>query len=243
MGYMIRTFDQHSVVQMIGELNLEVDPYVHFHKIRYAYILNEVARLLASEPLHDVLDVGPSFQTLLMRQAFPTLQISSLGTNHTANHLREGESHWNIDLNFTEQFDHSKLGKQFDLLVFAEVIEHLFTKPEIVLSFLRTLLKPQGILLLQTPNAVAIDKRIKILGGKNPYQLIDESRRNHYREYTRRELRGILLEAGFEITKMETQNYFSPDRTAGQKIFQRASPLIPRGWRDGISVICRKTNT
>ncbi|MDP9149663.1 MAG: hypothetical protein M3O36_06955 [Myxococcota bacterium] len=52
--------------------------------------------------------------------------------------------------------------------MFAEVLEHLHTAPELVLAFLRRLLLPQGLLILQTPNAASLSKRIKTGdGGKS----------------------------------------------------------------------------
>jgi hypothetical protein len=54
-------------------------------------------------------------------------------------------------------------------IVFAEVIEHLFTAPELVLAYLHELLVPRGQLLLQTPNAASLRKRLKLALGRNPF--------------------------------------------------------------------------
>ena len=66
----------------------------------------------------------------------------------------------------------------YDVIVFAEVIEHLYTAPELVLPYLRELLVLGGVLLLQTPNAVSLRKRAKLLLGVNPFERIRTERDN-----------------------------------------------------------------
>ena len=84
-------------------------------------------------------------------------------------------------------------------MVFAEVIEHLHTSPLHSLNFVRGLVAESGVVILQTPNAVSLPKRLKVLGGRNPYEQIraDPSNPGHFREYTLRELEGYARETGF----------------------------------------------
>ena len=79
---------------------------------------------------------------------------------------------------------------RYDLVVFAEVIEHLHTSPVHTLAFVRGLLADAGVLILQTPNAASLPKRLKLLAGRNPYELIraDGGNPGHFREYTLAEL-------------------------------------------------------
>jgi hypothetical protein len=92
----------------------------------------------------------------------------------------------------------------------AEVLEHLHTSPALVLGFLRSLLGDSGILVVQTPNAAALHKRVKLLLGRNPYTLISEDLSDplHFREYTMEGLDGYLSGAGFEIMRLRSDSYF-----------------------------------
>src|SRR5205823_6516869 len=92
---------------------------------------------------------------------------------------------------------------RYDVVVMAEVIEHLYTAPELVLGFLKTLVADNGLVIIQTPNAAALSKRLKLLFGRNPYELIrvDTTNPGHFREYTSRELIRIAEGAGFEVVR------------------------------------------
>jgi len=99
------------------------------------------------------------------------------------------------------------------LIVFSETIEHLYTSPQIVLAFLAKLLRPgpgAGI-LIQTPNAASFWKRVRLLLGHNPYELIRTDRQNpgHFREYTMRELEDYAMQAGFRVWFREHCSYWA----------------------------------
>ena len=59
----------------------------------------------------------------------------------------------------------------YELIIMAEVIEHLYTSPSLVPGLLQSLLRPGGLLIVQTPNALAIGRRFKMLLGRHPFEL------------------------------------------------------------------------
>lgn len=70
----------------------------------------------------------------------------------------------NVDqIGWTEQFD-----RLFDVVVAAELVEHLF-RPDLFFSSVREVLKPSGFLVLSTPNMLLWSHRIKLLLGKHGY--------------------------------------------------------------------------
>ena len=93
----------------------------------------------------------------------------------------------------------------YELIIMAEVIEHLYTSPSLVLGFLQSLLRPGGLLIVQTPNALAIGRRFKMLLGRPPFELIRENPYNpgHFREYTARELEKYGRQLGLVIVHSE----------------------------------------
>lgn len=84
----------------------------------------------------------------------------------------EGAQHVSFDLNDSQDPEHPPQVAPYDVVVMAEVIEHLYTAPTLVLTCVASWLVPGGRLVVQTPNAVALDKRVRLLCGRNPYESI-----------------------------------------------------------------------
>jgi SAM-dependent methyltransferase len=162
--------------------------------------------------------------------------------------------HYCFDLNETQYLEHWRTGLPlYDVVVFAEVLEHLYTAPELVLDFLCHLLRPGGLLILQTPNAVSLGKRIKFLFGANPFELIRRDRLNpgHFREYTLDELIQLLSAIGLSIAEKHRKYYFDtrfahhevgnerPMMVSGT-IRNAAYRLLPPSLREGITIVARK---
>jgi 2-polyprenyl-3-methyl-5-hydroxy-6-metoxy-1,4-benzoquinol methylase len=104
--------------------------------------------------------------------------------------------------------------------VLGEVIEHVYVAPSLVLPALRNLLKPGGAMLVTTPNAAALAKRVRLLLGQNPFEMPRETPENpgHFREYTAAEMRKLGREAGFasvEIRLADVYPTYLPVRLAG----------------------------
>ena len=135
--------------------------------------------------------------------------------------------------------------------MFSEVIEHLYTSPRLVLDFINHILNKNGLVIIQTPNAVVAHKRIQMLFGKNPYNLISENTGNpaHYREYTAAEITGYCHQAGFTIEKMTFENYFDYRYTnhsngvfSERKINRLVNILysiLPYSWRPGLCFVIK----
>ena len=123
-------------------------------------------------------------------------------------------SHVKFDLNNSQDIRHwPKVARPFDLIVFAETLEHLYTAPEYSLAFLGSLLTEKGILIVTTPNAAMIMKRlILLLKGKNPYEKIRLIAENpgHYREYTMKELVNIGAQCRLNSVYAEYINFYAP---------------------------------
>lgn len=86
----------------------------------------------------------------------------------------------------------------FDVVLLIDIIEHLHRSPRELLNYSISSLKPNGLLIVETPNTVALVKRLKVLFGKSNqvsanfiYWNIGEYR-SHIREYTQSELKQIL---------------------------------------------------
>ena len=88
-----------------------------------------------------------------------------------------------------------------DVVSCFECIEHLRATPRPLLDELRRVLKPDGVLLLTTPNLVGSRAMIRLLAGKNPQENTRYHREAAYgivhpKEYTMRELVALLDSRG-----------------------------------------------
>lgn len=95
----------------------------------------------------------------------------------------------------------------FDVVVCSEVIEHLFNPIE-ALEEIRRVLKPEGFLVLTTPNMAYILRRIALLFGKFPEEVkwartSNTNEWEHIRFFTLTSLIKVLESAGFSCIEIQ----------------------------------------
>lgn len=173
--------------------------YEQYHSRRFAYLMGAVDAVAG--PGSAILDIGRGPFTAMLSERYG--DVTTLGfACGSAGHIA-------YDLN-TAARQPIPTDRRFDVAVFAEVIEHLHTAPETVLSRLRDILLPGGHVILQTPNAADLMKRLKLLAGRNPYERIRQDAGNpgHFREYTRAELIALAGEAEYTVVSHSYGEYF-----------------------------------
>ncbi|MHC1772680.1 MAG: class I SAM-dependent methyltransferase [Flexilinea sp.] len=211
----------------------------------HAYATHDFRRFvytwgLAKDLNGSCLELGanPYFTTMLLRE-FTTLDL------HLANYfglLPNGEQSQNIRFNERDSqnnaavdlhFQHFNVEKdtfpysdnQFDLVIFAEIIEHLLNDPCIVLREISRVLKPEGHLILTTPNVARLENVTRLIAGANiydPYSGYGPYGR-HNREYNRHELVMLLRHEGFE-----PEIHFTADvHTNNAATFMNLSAISP----------------
>lgn len=86
----------------------------------------------------------------------------------------------------------------FDLIIFSEVLEHMFRGVDHIFSEINRILKPGGQLILTTPNAVRSHNIFKILAGISPFDALNDDSvyHRHNREYSQKELIKLTTEHG-----------------------------------------------
>jgi len=187
--------------------------YWERHQPRYRYLLELLEDLRTRHRFERILDVGMGFQTRLLSRLFPDSRVDCLGVGEDGRFRPAGEfTFYPVDLNeaAARESPPAPAPGQFDLIVFMEVLEHLYTPPETILRFLASRLRAGGIIVVTTPNAAWLKNRIKLLCGKNPFELLKDDRKNlgHIREYTRRELERSLEAAGLEKILVERRGLY-----------------------------------
>lgn len=238
---------------MLPELEtlLESHPhsgYLRFHLPRYRSLLAALVERLSSDS--RVLDIGWSPFAEALRARFDAVDTLGFGYDEQ----QAGGRHYVFDLNDCRdrQLWRDDLPR-YDAIVFAEVLEHLYTAPSQVLGFLKSLLADDGLIFIQTPNAAVLPKRIKLLLGRNPYELIRENPGNpgHFREYTRRELEQYLSEGGWQLEHFSYDTYFDfryawhgeaaqLEPRHSRQLYNAVFALLPGSLKPGMFAIARK---
>lgn len=233
-----------SYFTKIYQLNEEQTLYLKIHGKRFEIILN----WLFNKNFLSVLDVGPSFLSeLLYRNYGNKLSLmgfdaeDSLGGHLASTKIINQTNFIKQDLNF---LDAKTINQKYDLIVCGEVIEHLYTSPKHLLQNFRELLNPEGYLLIQTPNAVSLRKRLALFFGNNPFEMPRENLNNpgHYREYTVNELENLALQTGFKVEKLILDEYFEYPSLIS-KIYRTFKIIIPPNLKSGITIILKKAES
>jgi hypothetical protein len=236
------------------DLTAEARSHLVFHHRRFAFLLEIVDSLrsgFGTGPTGAgmrILDVGPHLQTHLLRQRYPDALVDSLGLealvlSPTSRMLepREGERHVLFDLNDTHNRACWPSIGTYHAVVMAEVIEHLYASPVTVLECVKTWLSDDGVLVLQTPNAVALHQRVKLLIGRSPSEPLRHARANlgHIHEYTIEELEDAVAAAGLEPIWHSVRNYFSLSGPPAL-LYRVVGGLLPPRARLGITMCIRR---
>lgn len=100
----------------------------------------------------------------------------------------------------------NELNASFDLAVLAAIIEHVFD-PVALLKRISGVLKPDGKIILTTPNFFSWRNRLTFLFGRFRYTEQGDFDFGHIRWFDYRYLKEVLAEAGFTITR-EAHYYF-----------------------------------
>jgi 2-polyprenyl-3-methyl-5-hydroxy-6-metoxy-1,4-benzoquinol methylase len=123
----------------------------------------------------------------------------------------------------------------FDLVVAGEIIEHIFDT-DFFLSEIRRVLKPEGRLLISTPNVASLGRRLLLLLGRNPHFEISPNEpesAGHIRYFTFETLGRILAKHRFKIlrTKSDCVNFSGNGKRRSKKL----AGIFPKL---GASIIC-----
>lgn len=102
----------------------------------------------------------------------------------------------------------------FGLILFNELFEHLRIDPIFTLKEINRVLKPDGVMVLTTPNLYSLTRIISFNIGRgfgNPYKefmkLHDLGHTGHVREYSTEEIRQFLENTGYKVVDVKYKSY------------------------------------
>ena len=197
-------------VRVEGGDSAELQNYAETDFKRFVYTLG----LTPEKPGLKVLELGanPYFTTILLYK-FRDVNLSL--ANYFDGSEPQGTQRVRIDqTEETVSFEFQQFNVEtddfpytrdfFDVVLFCEILEHLLSDPVHALTEIRRVLKPNGVLVLTTPNVARLENVCKIVAGENiydPYSGYGPYGR-HNREYTKHDLYRLLSANGFEIEEL-----------------------------------------
>jgi len=101
-----------------------------------------------------------------------------------------------------DEFRSAKLRQRYDLVIAADVLEHL-RDPEFVLSELRKILLPGGRLVVSLPNVANLYVRLNMLFGRFPYHSKGILDRTHLHFYTLKSAERLFAKSGWIVTERD----------------------------------------
>lgn len=187
-----------------------------------------------------VLDIGPRFEVDLLHRLVPSARVDTLGLDEGLFEPLGGEQRVIFDLNEADDAAARPALGPYQLIIMAEVFEHLYMAPTVVLGWIATLLAPDGYLLIQTPNGVSLAKRLRMLIGIQPFNALTSDRAypGHIREYSPAEMFREGRAVGLEVVYLGAGNYFDSEKLSN-RLYQRFERLMPRSLPAGLTVVYR----
>ncbi|MFA6602485.1 MAG: class I SAM-dependent methyltransferase [Candidatus Shapirobacteria bacterium] len=196
-------------------MSKSIDPlYLSTHSSRFDFLFSQIDQLNLP-PTAKVLDIG-CYPPVVFNHLKKKFQVWGLASPHEPlNHPQVLVANLETDpLPFSNS--------TFDLIIFSEVLEHLYRQIPSILIKLNKLLIPGGYLIITSPNAVSLFTLAKVIIGRNPtYPISDLSKddpvlgtiyHRHNREYTANELKQLLISAGFKIRSQIFFSAYTPIR-------------------------------
>jgi len=159
--------------------------------------LLEMARALGPGSGRDVLNVGCGSGFLAARVAALGYRVVGIDVYDSAEARRSCDEFQVCDLEHTFGIDK---GRRFDLIVLADVLEHV-RNPEEVLLRARQHLKPNGRVLASTGNVAHLYVRLALLFGNFTYTERGILDRTHVRLFSRKMFRRLFARCSFHIVR------------------------------------------
>lgn len=100
------------------------------------------------------------------------------------------------------------LEEKFDVIVFADVLEHL-KNPELVLRKFSTILSDEGIIVVSVPNVANIHIRSNLFFGRWNYEESGILDRTHLKFFTKKTIRESILNSDYNIIKIKSTPGFN----------------------------------
>ncbi|GAA1945721.1 class I SAM-dependent methyltransferase [Amycolatopsis minnesotensis] len=237
---MTRTFSESAFTSAFDEVVLagswqEESHYYPRYRTRYEAVLRRFAALAPSSPVR-VLEVGGGQLAALASRLWDDhVTVADIDETCFATLASQGIETFRFNL----ARDAAPVGREYDVVLLSEVIEHLPVPGHSAFSRLNAVLRPGGTLVCTTPNLYRLRNVVYLATGRPIFDHFDEPSdegRGHVLEYSAEHLRWQLERAGFDGVSVELHEFaHTPNRRADRVLSKIGKPLlrVPR-FRDNL---------
>jgi ubiquinone/menaquinone biosynthesis C-methylase UbiE len=180
--------------------------YIEKSSFRFRKIISSIPVL--PKPI-KILDIGTTPFTIFIKKKFQHYDVWTLDrTNLFEDRCKQAGIKFktcNLD-NGSIPFE----DEYFDIVIFTEVLEHIFAPPTDILAEIKRILRPKGKLILSVPNIACLLKRIKLLFGITILENADHQMlkdwvhgHGHIHEYTKKEILSLCKSINLEISHVQ----------------------------------------
>jgi len=167
---------------------------------------------LINDKHKKILEIGCAFGELgkSINRHFPEVIIDGIELNPDSRDFLL-DNYNNVTIGNIEDLDISKIDNGYDLIIFADVLEHLYD-PWRILNLLREKLSENGNVIVSVPNLRSSGILFNlIIRGRFKYAESGLMDRTHIRWFTRHEINKALDDAGFQVLLTNVNyNVYSP---------------------------------
>lgn len=202
------------------------------------YRLKKVAEILTKNCHGLLLDIGCN--DCLIMKFIPKERFKYLGIDLSRQALRKGRPHQRI---LTDACNLPFPDKCIDAVSCFEIIEHL-QEPHQLMKEITRVLKPNGKLLVSTPNQQSLFLKIQNtvhLPRFHDWRYIE----THYQTFTPQTLDSLLRQYGFEITQKIRSIAFPPFKITKKsnvyKVLRVLSKAVPEDSQELLIRLAMKT--
>lgn len=191
---------ERSPTHIVGGKSADLE-YIKVHKQHFLKILNS----LPERKSLRILDIGVTPNTYAIKSLHPDCDVCAIDIT---DYMEKGCNEFGIGFKICnlEREQIPFPNNYFDVIIFTEVLEHLFVRPSDVLAKIERIMKPSGLLIFTVPNIATFTNRIGFLFGRSPLQQLDEAIKpgkiqevGHIHEYTMEEVQSFFRSSLFEI--------------------------------------------
>ena len=158
-----------------------------------------ISTMLAARPPAKILDLGCSSGLLAERLTGMGHQVVGVDLYEFPEAAERMSAFYKADLS---QGVPPEVGTGFDLVLMADVLEHL-SEPEVLLEQCMDLLTPEGSVILCVPNIAHWYPRTRAALGMFDYDQRGILDATHLRFFTRRSIRKLVERSGYTVRRME----------------------------------------
>lgn len=180
-------------------------------------------RIIASflHAKETILDIGCNDGYLI--KLHPRGFFTGLDFSAKSAHRAKKNGYQKIKVGDLNQYTQFRIKEKFQVLIFADILEHLLYPQKVLIYFIKQNLSRRGRVIVSLPNVANLTTRLNLLVGKFDYTDAGILDRTHLHLYTQSTARQLLIDSGLKITS----SHFSSNHFGWLiKIFPFLGPLL-----------------